>query len=53
VKITMEALIEVIQGLQEKFPNELPKKATTIDNIHIAIGQQQVIAYLESIAERR
>lgn len=51
MKITPNALAEIIEALEVKFPDKLPTTPTTMEGIHVKIGNQQVIKYLKEIAE--
>jgi hypothetical protein len=51
MKINQRDLDALIDILQVKFPNVLPPTSTSLENIHMKIGQQQVIKYLKEIAE--
>lgn len=53
MNITITALEAVIEGLKEKFPDRLPKNITTTEEIHIRIGQQQVIRYLLEVWDKK
>jgi hypothetical protein len=52
MNISQQNLQSVLEILMEKFPNKLPKDKIAIEELHIKIGQQQVITYLEEIYER-
>ena len=52
MNITQQSLQSVLEILIEKYPNRLPKDKIAIEELHIRIGQQQVISYLEEIYER-
>lgn len=39
-------LAEVLEKLMEAYPNELPKQQTSVEQIHIKIGEQRIIDYL-------
>lgn len=46
VKINPDILRQIITYLEAKYPNELPKTITTIERLHIQIGEQNVIRTL-------
>lgn len=52
-KLTKASLEAIIDTVEERFPNRLPKTNTTTDQIHMLIGQQQVIAFLRELMEAR
>lgn len=52
MKINQQTLQTVLEILIEKYPNKLPKDKIAIEELHIKIGQQQVISYLEDVYER-
>jgi len=52
MKINPTDLAEVLEKLMEAFPDELPKQQTTVEQIHIKIGEQKPIKYLMDIYER-
>ena len=52
-KLTKASLEAIIDTVEERFPNRLPKTNTTTDHIHILIGQQQVVAFLKELMEAR
>lgn len=52
-KITRESLEYVITLLEERFVDKLPKSSVQSDQIHMMIGQQQVIRYLREVMETK
>lgn len=50
-KVTKASVEAILEALEERFPDRLPKGATQQDTIHILIGQQQVIRYLREVME--
>jgi hypothetical protein len=50
-KVTKESLENIIDSLEDRFPNSIPKSKTTQEDIHILIGQQSVIRYLKEFLE--
>lgn len=51
MKLTPAMLEAVIEALQQKFPDELPYRPTTIEQIHMLIGQKQVVKYLKELRD--
>lgn len=51
--ITKESLENVVETLEDRFPNSLPKTRTDVEHIHILIGQQQVIRHLKELLEAK
>ena len=52
MKINPQDLATVIEEALKKFPDEIPRQQVTIEQIHMKIGQQQVINYLLECYER-
>lgn len=52
MNISQQNLQTVLEILMEKYPNKLPTDKIAIEELHMKIGQQQVIKYLEEIYER-
>ena len=52
MKINPTDLAEVLEKLMEAFPDELPKQRTSVEDIHIKIGEQRPIKYLMDVYER-
>ena len=52
MNISQQSLQNILETLMQKFPNKLPIDKIATDELHIKIGQQQVIRYLESVYER-
>lgn len=52
MKLTSNILQDLLEKLSEKFPNKIPKDIQTIDQLHILVGQQQVIRYLNEYIEK-
>ena len=50
-KVTKASLESIIDSLEDRFPNKLPNIKTAQEDIHILIGQQQVIRYLKELME--
>ena len=46
MNISKDTLKDIIEILLEKFPNRIPKKEISTEQMHILIGNQQVIDYL-------
>lgn len=46
LKINPETLRVVIDYLVARYPNELPQSVTTLEQLHLKIGQQHVIRSL-------
>lgn len=44
--INPKDLAVVLEKLIEAFPDSAPKRGTTVDEMNIVIGQQEVITYL-------
>ena len=51
MKITPAALDAIIEALEVKYPNELPKKVIPEHEIYLRIGNQQVVQYLREMRE--
>lgn len=51
IKINRDALVAVIDYLVARHPNELPRGVTTLEQLHLKIGQQQVIETLREYLE--
>lgn len=51
IKINQDGLVAVIDYLVARFPNRLPRGVTNLDEIHIKIGNQQVIEQLREYLE--
>lgn len=52
MNITIDSLHQVIEELEEAFPDQLPKTNVTDSQIHRLIGQQDVIRYLKQHLEK-
>ena len=51
LKINRDALVVVIDYLVARYPNELPRGVTTLEQLHMKIGQQHVIETLREYLE--
>lgn len=51
IKINRDALVAVIDYLVARYPNELPRGVTTLEQLHMKIGHQQVIETLREYLE--
>jgi len=49
--LTKTSLTQVLNLLEEKYPNQLPKKTISLEDLGRLIGQQDVIHYLEQHLE--
>lgn len=45
------ALMQVLELITEKYPNQLPKKPLAIEDLGRLIGQQDVVQYLQQHIE--
>ena len=43
----------LLAAVRERFPDRLPDGAVTLETIHLAIGAQHVVRYLEDINRRQ
>jgi hypothetical protein len=51
LKINPDTLRVVIDYLVARYPNELPRSVTTLEQLHMKIGEQHVIQTLAEWAE--
>jgi hypothetical protein len=51
IKINPDSVRQTINYLETKFPNRLPRTITSIEKLHVLIGEQNVIQTLEELLE--
>lgn len=50
-KISKDSLTATINTLEDRFPDRLPHKVVTMEQMYMLLGQQSVIRYLKEILE--
>lgn len=52
MKLTPQAIEQVIKAVEEKFPNELPSEFKDFNEIYRLVGRQDVVRYLYGLLEQ-
>lgn len=52
MKLTPQAIEQVLSAVEEKFPNELPSEFKDFNEIYRLVGRQDVVRYLYGLLEK-